>query len=146
MARWIVVATDVLVVVAQIAVVLQEMRNDLGNMHPLMHVRGTVAIKGKGEKKEQAAHWVDEGMNRLYVRFGRRVAWKAHQITAHAPARRVTLRVPLDGTFVTLRMAHIRSTGEQAYLAAPGRVCLDGLENGSRCHAASNVNCSIIRS
>lgn len=45
-----------IMVVAQIAVVLQQMHEHLRHAHPLLHVRGTEAIEGEGEEEEGTAH------------------------------------------------------------------------------------------
>lgn len=58
MARRIVMGARVLIMMAQIAVVLQEMRYNLGHMYPLVQIHGAEAIDGKGKGEEKLAHRV----------------------------------------------------------------------------------------
>ena len=45
-----------IVVMAEIAVVLQEMQHHLWHAHPLMQIHGAEAIDAEGEGEEEAAH------------------------------------------------------------------------------------------
>ncbi len=89
----------VIVVVAEITVMLQEVHHHLGHMRPLVQVHGTEAIEGKCEEEQEAAHLFhpvlrERGESRRLNESGRKVFAGLAFLTPRCSMVTLTIQCP----------------------------------------------------